>query len=359
MKTRFIPIIIIISSLAACGGNQKPVDISPEKNGKEAKYETAKVEEEALSSFTRIPGVLKPFNQVNIFPKANGFVKAILVDLGSKVTKGQLLMTLEAPELESQLQSANSRYLQARETASASSEKYRRLKEAAKEEGSVSPLELDNALSRMKGDKAIAEAERSNVSSVRTMQDYLKVYAPFDGVIVDRNVSPGALVSAGKSSDLPMLVLQDLTHMRLEVSIPEDYVDKVDLSQMVKFRFNALPGEQHQAKISRSANSLGNMRQEVVEVDVANKDNRLKAGMYAEVEIPLKSGSTSLLVPNSAIVRSTERKYVVEVANGKAKLVDIKEGMKGAEMTEIFGSIKAGTEIISPANDEIKSGQTL
>ena len=359
MKNTFIPLIIIVTALAACGGDHKPVDISPDKTGKQHKYETVKVEEQALSSYTRIPGTLKPFNQVNIFPKASGFVKAILVDLGAKVKKGQLLMTLEAPELESQLQSANSRYLQAQETAAASGEKYRRLKEAAKVEGSVSPLDLDNALSRMRGDKAIAQAEKSNVSSVRTMQDYLKVYAPFDGVIVDRNVSPGALVSAGKSSELPMLVLQDLNHMRLEVSIPEDYVDKVDLSKMVKFHFNALPGEQQQAKISRSANSLGNMRQEVVEIDVANKDNRLKAGMYAEVEIPLRSGATSLLVPNSAIVRSTERKYIVQVKNGKAQHVEIKEGMKGNEMTEVFGAIKAGAQIISPANDEIKNGQTL
>ncbi|WP_316831479.1 efflux RND transporter periplasmic adaptor subunit [Pedobacter aquatilis] len=359
MKIKFIPVLILMTVLAACSGGNKPVDISPEKSNKEAKYETVKVEEQALSSYTRIPGVLKPFNQVNIFPKANGFVKNILVDLGAKVKKGQLLMTLEAPELESQLQSANSRYLQSRENASASAEKYRRLKEAAKEEGAVSQLDLDNALSRMRGDKAIAEAERSNVSSVRTMQDYLKVYAPFDGVIVDRNVSPGALVSAGKNSDLPMLVLQDLTHMRLEVSIPEDYVDKVDLEQQVSFHFNALPGEQRKAKISRSANSLGNMRQETVEIDVANQDNRLKAGMYAEVEIPLKSGATSLLVPNSAIVRSTERKYIVGIKDGKAHLIDIKEGMKGNDLTEVFGQLKAGESIISPANDEIKEGEKL
>ncbi|SDD51970.1 efflux RND transporter periplasmic adaptor subunit [Pedobacter soli] len=359
MKIQFIPAIILLSVFASCSTGNKPVDISPEGKAKDARYETTKVQEQALSSYTRIPGVLKPFNQVNIFPKANGFVKNILVDLGTRVKKGQLLMTLEAPELESQLQSANSRYLQSRENASASAEKYRRLKEAAREEGAVSQLDLDNALSRMRGDKAIAEAERSNVSSVRTMQDYLKVYAPFDGVIVDRNISPGALVSAGKSSDLPMLVLQDLTHMRLEVSIPEDYVDKVDLEQQVSFHFNALPGEKRKARISRSANSLGNMRQETVEIDVANKDNRLKAGMYAEVEIPLKSGSTSLLVPNAAIVRSTEKKYVVTVSGGKTQLVDIKEGMKGNDLTEVFGELKAGDEIISPANDEIKAGEKL
>jgi len=81
--------------------------------------------------------------------------------------------------------------------------------------------------------------------------------------------------------------------------------------------------------------------------------------MYAEVEIPLQSGATSLLVPNSAFVRSTERKYIVEVKNGKPQLIDVKEGMKGTDMTEVFGAIKASTEIVSPANDEIKNGQVL
>ena len=129
---------------------------------------------------------MKPFNEVNIFPKVNGFVKNLYVDRGAIVSKSQLLMTLEAPEMESQLQAANSKYLQAQENAVASKEKYQRLSEAAKEPGSVSPLDLDNALSKMKADEQMAQAEKSNVASVRTMQDYLNIRAPFDGMIVQR-----------------------------------------------------------------------------------------------------------------------------------------------------------------------------
>jgi multidrug resistance efflux pump len=80
----------------------------------------------------------------------------------------------------------------------------------------------------MKADEAIAQAERSNMASVKTMQGYLHIYAPFNGVIVQRNVSPGALVAPGKATDQPMLILQDIGKLRLEVAIPEDYVDKVD-----------------------------------------------------------------------------------------------------------------------------------
>lgn len=359
MKTKLIILASVTSFLAACSGNQKPVDLTETKATGTKKYEIGSITEKALASYARLPGQLNPFNEVNLFPKVNGFVKQIYVDRGSQVRKGQLLLTLEAPEMESQLQAANARYLQARETANASKEKYNRLKQAAAEPGAVSPLDLDNAIARMKSDMAIANSEKSNVESVKTMQGYLRIYAPFDGMIVQRNVSPGALVAPGKTTDQPMLVLQDTRKLRLEVAIPENYVDKVDLKRPVKFTFNAIPGIEHSAKISRSANALGNMRSEAIEIDVVNKDGQLKPGMYGEVKIPMLSGAKSLLVPNTAIVRSTEREYVIVVKDGKAKLADVKEGLAGKEATEVFGALSANDQIILSAGDDIKDGDLI
>lgn len=360
MKLKLIIFIGCISLFAACSGDQKPVDLTtPATTNTKKHADIGSITERALSGSARLPGQLKPFNEVNIFPKVNGFVKQLYVDRGTVVKKGQLLITLEAPEMESQLQAANSRYLQAQENAVASKEKYQRLKEAAKEPGSVSPLDLDNASARMKADEAMARSEQSNVASVRTMQDYLNIRAPFDGMIVQRNVSPGALVAPGKGTDQPMLILQDISKLRLEVYIPEDYVDKVDLNQPVKFTYNAMPGTEQAAKISRSANALGSMRSEAIEIDIINKNGSLKPGMYAEVKIPMLSGAKSLLVPNGAIVRSTEREYVITVAYGKTTLVDVKEGLARNDSTEVFGNLKAGDKIMNHATDEIKQGDSI
>jgi membrane fusion protein (multidrug efflux system) len=359
MRYRPYLLIAITCFFAACSGNQKPVDITKETKQATNKYKFGTVAEQALSSAARLPGQLNPYNEVNLFPKVNGFVKKLFVDRGSIVKKGQLLVTLEAPEMESQLQSANSRYLQAKENAQASKEKYLRLKEAASEPGSVSPLDLDNAISKMKADDAMAQSERSNVESVKTMLEYLNIYAPFDGMIIQRNVSPGALVAPGKSTDQPMLVLQDINKLRLEVFIPEDYVDKVDLKQPVSFIFNAVPGQTQTAKISRSANALSSMRSEAIEIDVINKNGNLKPGMYAEVKIPMLSGAKSLLVPNTAIVRSTEKEYVVKNDNGKADLVEIKEGLVSSDATEIFGNLKPNDKVVLKASDEIKQGDKI
>jgi membrane fusion protein (multidrug efflux system) len=358
MKYRSYLIIAVTGLFAACSGNQKPVDLTVQT--KQAnKYQFGTVSEKALSSSATLPGQLVPFNEVNLFPKVNGFVKQLFVDRGSIVKKGQLLVILEAPEMESQLEAANSQYVQAQADAEASKEKYDRLKEAAKEPGSVSPLDLDDAQSQMKASGAKAQAQHSNVEAVKTMLGYLRIYAPFDGMIIQRNVSPGALVAPGKTGDQPILILQDIHKMRLTVDIPEDYVDKVDLTKPVSFTFNAIPGQVQTAKISRSANSLGSMQQEAIEIDVENKNGQLKPGMYAEVKIPMLSGAKSLLVPNNAIVRSTEREYVVKDSGGKATLVNIKEGLVSNDSTEVFGNLKANDKVLVHASDEIKQGDGL
>jgi membrane fusion protein (multidrug efflux system) len=359
MKYRSYLLIAVTGLFAACSGNQKPVVLTDNTAHGAGKYEFGTVSQEALSSSAHLPGQLIPFNEVNLFPKVNGFVKQLFVDRGSIVKKGQLLMILEAPEMLSELEAANSQYVQAQADAEAGKEKYDRLKEAAKEPGSVSPLDLDDAKSQMKASEAKAQSQHSNVESVRTMLGYLRIYAPFDGMIIERNVSPGALVAPGKATDQPMLIIQDIHKMRLTVNIPEDYVDKVDLSQPVTFTFNAMPGQSQSAKISRSANALGSMRQEAIEIDVLNKNGNLKPGMYAEVQIPMHSGAKSLLVPNSAIIRSTEREYVIKDSTGKASLVNIKEGLVSKDSTEVFGNLKASDKVLIHASDEIKQGDTI
>src|SRR6187402_972383 len=152
MKYKSYLLIAATGLFAACSGNNKPVDLTANQKQHTNKYQLSNVIEKALSSSARLPGELVPFDEVNLFPKVNGFVKQLFVDRGSIVKKGQLLMILEAPEMESQLQAANSQFLRAQENAVASKQKYERLKEAAKEPGSVSPLDLDDANAKMKAD---------------------------------------------------------------------------------------------------------------------------------------------------------------------------------------------------------------
>ncbi|MBT1686440.1 efflux RND transporter periplasmic adaptor subunit [Dawidia soli] len=354
---RLLIIITLAASLTACTKNQKPVDVTRQPQHKDSRYELGKVVEKGLAAHVRIPGQLKPFEEVTIFSKVNGFVKTLHVDRGDVVRQGDILITLEALELESQYQAASSKYIQAQENAAASKERYRRLREAARDSGAVAPIDLDNASSRMRADEATVLAEKSNMESMKNVKEYLTIRAPFSGVIVQRNISVGALV--GPANDKPMVVLQYLDKLRLEVYIPEAYVDKVDLNRPVSFEFTAWPGKEHTATISRSANALSSLRSEAVEIDVNNKNKDLKPGMYAEVKIPLLSSAKSLLVPNNAIVRSTEKQFIIKVDEGKAKIITIREGLKTNDSTEVFGKLTGGDEIILHATDEIAEGTAV
>jgi RND family efflux transporter MFP subunit len=239
MKIRTVIIATGIITACSCGNVEKPVDLTAATTAETSKYEIGRITENPLSSYVKLPGQLKPFEEVNIYAKVNGFVDDVLVDRGSQVRKGQVLVRIIAPELESQVQIATSKYVQAQENAVASREQYRRLKDAAKEAGAVAPLDLDNALARMKADDARVMAEKSNVDVMNNIKSYLVIKAPFDGFIIQRNISSGALVGPGtKTNDQPMLVLQNLKKLRLEVFIPEAYVDQVDLTRPVSFIFN-------------------------------------------------------------------------------------------------------------------------
>lgn len=346
----------------SCNNRQQPNDMTGGKAlaAAESKYEIGTVKEQPLSSHIKLPGQLRPFEEVNIYAKVNGFVQSVKVDRGSIVKKDQVLLILEAPEIEAQAQAAISKLAHAQENANASREKYRRLSEAAKEAGAVAPLDLDNALSKMKADEAVMMSEKSNVAALNNIREYLRITSPFDGYITQRNVSVGTLVGPGsKANDQPLLVLQQLQKLRLEVFIPEAYVDKVDRKSPVRYTYNAQPNKEHTGTISRSANALNSQRSEAVEIDVDNKNQELKPGLYAEVRIPLLTSATSLLVPNNAIVRSTERQYVIQVVDGKAVYKDVKVGLSDNNVTEIFGDLKAGDEIILHASDEIQQGTTI
>ena len=131
-------------------------------------------------------------------------------------------------------------------------------------------------------------------------------------------------------------------------------------AQNISFVVDALPGKTFTGTISRQANSLDDkFRSESIEIDITNTGNILMPGMYAEVLLPLKGHSNACIVPQTAVVTSTEKKYVIKVENNKTVLVDITTGNEDKGMIEIFGDIKVGDSVIEKANDEIKPNQII
>ena len=305
----------------------------------------------------KLPGQLAAYQEVSIFPKVNGYVNKVNVDIGSKVKAGQLLMTLEAPELEQSTMQAKEKYARTRADLSIDREHFNRLLEASQTPGAVSPLDLSFVKAKMESDSAVSNAAKSNWQMQETMQAYLLVTAPFSGVITERNVHPGALVSAEAKDSRPMLQLKEIDHLRLQFDIPEDLAGTLKVKDTISFYTSAFPGKKINGFISRkSMNVNAQFRSERVEADVINIDETLSPGMYADIVFYAKSKANGFTVPKSCVVTSTERKYVLAVRSGRMTKVDVTTGLESGKKVEVFGSLFKSDSLITEANDEINEG---
>jgi RND family efflux transporter MFP subunit len=323
---------------------------------------TFTLEKGRLSTNLYTPGELIAYQQVDLYAKVNSFVKKLNVDIGSEVREGQLLATMEAPELASQLASAQSRVKSQEAIYIASKANYDRLIETSKTPGTISRNDIDQADARQKSDMAQWDAAKSAYSEIGETLKYLEIRAPFSGIISARNVNLGAYVGpSGKGSELPLFTLQEQKHLRLVVSVPEAFTGYLSDKNEVKFSVKAMPNHSFTAKVRRLAGALDNrLRAERVEMDVYNDDRKLLPGMVAEVNLPMPAKDSTFVVPATAIVNSTERVFVIRVDSvHNAQWVDIKTGRTEGGKTEIYGDLKAGDQLIKIASEERRNGSPV
>jgi RND family efflux transporter MFP subunit len=319
-----------------------------------------RLERSALPQLVKLPAQLASFEEVSIFPKVNGYVKEVWVDVGSRVKKGQLLMELEAPELQQASTQARERYARAKLDATISEENYERMWQAAQTPGAVSPMNLASLKAKAEADSTLCNAEKANWQEQEAILGYLKVTAPFDGVISERNVHPGALVSAESRDSKPMLDLQQVDHLRLQVDIPESIAAGLQDKDTIDFYLSAYPGRKMVGHIARKSDLVNSQyRAERMEMDVYNHDGKLAPGMYADVLFYSKGNPEAFTVPRTAVVTSTERKYVIAVRDGKTVKVDVATDNETADRVEITGDLRPGEEVVAHASDELQEGLTV
>jgi RND family efflux transporter MFP subunit len=343
----------------ACSSNRAADGKTEKKKNTIVRYRLMPVQKSGVASVIKLPGQLAAYEEVSIYPKVNGYVRSVRVDIGSRVSKGQLLMELEAPELVQAALEAREKYSRSLADYSIDKEHYQRLLEAAGTAGAVSPLELSTLKPRMEADSVLSNAEKSNWQIQQIMQTYLRVTAPFDGVITERNVHPGALVSAA-SREKPMLELREMARLRLQVDVPENIAVSLKDGDSISFYTSAFPDREMKGVISRrSMNVDTRLRSERMEIDVPNKQYRLAPGMYADVLVYSKGDPDALLVPQAAVVTSTERKYVVVARNKKACRADVSTGSQANGQVEIYGNLKAGDSVVLSPPDDLRDGEPI
>jgi RND family efflux transporter MFP subunit len=319
-----------------------------------------------------LPGEFQPFQSVAMHARVRGYVERVLVDRGSVVKKGDLLAELSAPEMESEIAETQSRALsldaervQAEAQLAAAQSSLDLLKQAAATPGAVAGGDLIQAQKQVDAAHAVVEAKRqakaaaeSLAQSQKELESYLRITAPFDGVVTERLVHPGALVGPG--TDPVLLTIQEVAHLRLVVAVPEENVGGIAAGAKVDFRVPAYPDRTYSGTVARVAHALDvNTRTMPVELDVFNRDGSLAPGMYPSVKWPVRAARQSLLVPKTSVVTTTERTFVVRDRDGHAEWVDVRKGVADGDLIEVLGSLKAGDQVVRRATDEIREGDAL
>ena len=373
--------LTLSAGLAASGcngavGKSATVSAATAQAVRPTPVETVQVVSRQLNMEIKLPGELDPYEEVRVFPRVSGFVKWIGVDRGSVVKKGQLIATLTAPEIVAQKAEAQAKLLSAENQRIAGEAKlaadestYERLKAAAKTPGVISDEELETAEKAAEADRArvvalhnTAEAARANLRSAAEMEGYLRITAPFDGVVTKRNVHPGALVGPGGGSGTQpsMLRIEEVAHLRLVVAIPEIYVGGIEKGAKVSFTVPAFPGRTFTGTVARIADSMdASTRTMPVEMDVWNPTGELHSGMFPEVHWPVRRAEPTLFVPESAVGRSMDQSYVVRIRDGRAEQVNVKTGGTVGNLTEVFGSLSAGDAVALHASDDLRPGMAV
>jgi RND family efflux transporter MFP subunit len=240
---------------------------------------------------------------------------------------------------------------------------YDRLKAASATPGVVAENDVVVAQKTVEAAQALArsyedslKAAQAQAQAVRDLFQYLQIKAPFNGIITERNVHPGALVGPG-SAATPLFRLHQITRLRLVVAVPEALVGAMVKGARVPFTVPAYPGDIFYGVVSLLAHDLDEKtRTMAVELDVRNPDLRLAAGMYPEVQWPVRRPEPSLLVPPTSIVTTTERMFVIRVAGGVAQWVNVSRGARVGDLVEVFGPLKDGDTVVRRGTDEIREG---
>ncbi len=360
----------------SCGSNSGSSANTTNAQGSAAStptVEVAKVVSRKLAITVHLPGELQPYEVVAIYPKVTAFVDSISVDRGSVVKAGQLMARLVAPEIaaqraeaQSKLQGAEAQRGEAEAKLASDESTYERLKAASATPGVVAGNDLEVAQKAVEADRARLEsvrggaaAAKSALKSLSDIEGYLQVRAPFDGVVTERNVHPGALVgpASGSGVGVPLVRVEKTSRLRLLVPVPEKYVAGVTEEGKVQFSVPAFPNQPFFGKVARVAHSVDvKTRTMPVELDVTNNDGHLASGMFPDVVWPVSRTQPTLFVPTSAVARTTEATFVVRIRNGTTEWVNVQAGEVDGKQTEVFGDLRDGDDVAVRGTDELRPG---
>jgi RND family efflux transporter MFP subunit len=303
-----------------------------------------------------LPGNVQAFIEAPIYARTNGYLKRWYFDIGAHVRQGQLLATIETPELDQQLEQSRAELerIQANaRLAGVTSDRWQAL--LAKH--AVSDQEADQNKSNYIAAQAAVDASRANVRRLEQLQSYEKVIAPFDGIITARNVDIGDLIDAGTSNPRELFHLAAPGKLRVYAAVPEIYSRNIHDGDTATLTQDSNPSEVITGRVVRNSNAINTITRTLnVEVDVDNAGAHLLPGAYVFVHFKLPAGSHVVTIPSNTLLFRAEGLRVGVVHGNKVELRPVTIGHDYGGTVEITSGVDAHDQIILDPADSLISG---
>jgi len=308
-----------------------------------------------------LPGSLQAFEESPIYARTNGYLVRWYKDIGSRVKEGDLLATIDTPEIDQELnqtRAARQQIVAQLELAKISADRWENLRKS----DSVSAQEADQQTSGYKQAQANLAAADANVRRLEQLEGFKKVYAPFSGVITKRNVDPGALINAGAgAAGRELFDMARVDPLRVYTSVPQAYAPFIKVGASTTVTLQEFPGQRFSAKVARTAESIDpNTRTLLTEVDVPNRDGRLLPGSFGEVHFAVGSNVDKVTVPvNAMLFRSEGPRLAVVGPDNKVELRAISIGKDYGTTLEVLAGVSIQDQIVINPPDSLEDGQQV
>lgn len=307
-----------------------------------------------------LPGRLEAYSRAPIYARVSGFLKAYYVDIGASVKAGQLLAEIEAPDLDQQLLQAKAALASAEAAealASVTAQRWQTLGGS----NAASKQAVDEKSGDLTVKRALSKAAQAAVDRLVVLQDFKRVVAPFDGIVTSRNTDVGALINADSSAGLALFVISDTQKLRLNVSIPQNYVPVVKLNTKVEITVPEYPGKIFYGTVEASARSVdaasGTTRMQVV---VDNASGELMPGAFANTRIQLPENSLALSIPAGALIFGQKGLRVAIVdANDQVMLKTVTIARDLGQVVEIATGLERTDRVIDSPPDGLSDGDRV
>ena len=308
-----------------------------------------------------LPGSLLAYEESPIYARTSGYLVRWYRDIGSRVTKGELLAKIDTPEVDQELnqtRATRQQIVAQMELAKISADRWENLRQT----DSVSAQEADQQTSGYKQAQANLAAADANVRRLEQLEGFKEVYAPFSGVLTRRNVDPGALINAGAgAAGRELFDLARVDPLRVYTSVPQAYAPYIKVGAKTAVTLQEFPGQKFVAIVARTAEAIDpTTRTLLTEVDVPNKDGRLLPGSFGEVHFAVGSGVNKVTIPvNTMLFRAEGPRVAVVGPDGRVQLRPINIGRDYGTTLEILGGVSPTDQIVVNPADSLEEGQQV